>query len=395
LAYDYITTTGIVVADTSTTLTEVQTEWTNTFGNDLDLTPSTPQGLMISAETLNRTNLANFAVQLVNQFNPNYAGGVFQDAMCSLFDVYRVSATYTLVTATLTGTSGTIIPSGSLASNTNGDNFQLLSTVTIPSGGTIDAIFQAVTIGAVKCLAGTLNTIQSGIVGWTGINNASDGTVGINEQTDSSLRLYRSNTLANQAVQTTDAVQSALYLVNGVKSLTFRENYTGATATIDGISLVKNSIWACIYGGANADIAKAMLSNRSAGCNFNGAQSVATTASSGQVINVLFDRPTIIPFLVRITVKISSNSSVSAVQIQDIIYNYANGLIDGEAGLTVGTNVSPFELGAYVASSAGVYVKLVEIAPVSTGTYQSTEYAIALNQIALIQSASAVQVILL
>jgi len=375
LAYDFVTTTGIVVADTSNILSEVQAQWTDTFP-DLDLTASGPQGLMISAETLRNSDIQNSMVQVVNQFNPNYSGGVFLDAMCSLFNVQRVQATYTIVTATLTGTSGTIIPSGSLASNTNGDNFQLLSTVTIPSGGTIDAIFQAVTIGSVKCLAGTLNTIQSGIVGWTGITNATDGTVGINEQTDSSLRLYRSNTLANQAVQTTDAVQSALYLVDGVKSLTFRENYTHATATIDGISLVANSIWACIYGGANADIAKAILGNRSAGCNFNGAQSVAVTASSGQVINVLFDRPTTIPFLVRITVKLSSNSSVSATQIENIVYNYANGLIDGEAGLTVGANVSPFELGAYVASSAGVYVKLLEIAPASTVNYKSTEYAI-------------------
>ena len=278
--------------------------------------------------------------------------------------------------------------------STAGDEFQSTTIATIPVGGSIDVVFQAVNSGAIICLAGTLTTIQSGIVGWNSITNATDGVEGNAQQTDSNLRLFRSNTLSSQAVQTTNAIISALYNVSGVLSLSFRENVESTTQIIDTITLVPHSIWACVYGGTDANIAQAIIDNRSAGSNFNGSVSVPITVSSGQIINVLFDRPAVITMLVRITVKLTSTSSVTASLIQQTIYDYANGNIAGEPGFVVGSNVSPFEIASNVAILGGVYVQLVEIAPSSTAIYQSTEYAIAINEIASIPSTSAVQVII-
>ena len=394
LGYDYISSNGIVVADTSDVLSQVQTEW-QSFIPDLDLTPSTPQGLIISALTLNRSGIQGLLAQSVNQFNPNYAGGIFLDAICALSGIFRLAATYTTVTATLTGTAGTIIPAGSLATTTNGDNFQLITSITIPSGGSITASFQAVVAGAIPCISGTLTAITSAIIGWTAITNISDGIVGINQQSDSALRLFRNNTLAAQSIQTTDAISSALYLVAGVTSLKLQENFDSVTETINGIVMVPHSIWVCVNGGVDLDVATAILENRSAGCAFNGATSIPVTASSGQIFNVLFDRPSVIGILVRVTVKLSTSSGVTSEQIQQSVFDYANGNIPNEAGLIVGANVSPFELGASVAALLGVYVKLVEIAPISTSIFQSTELVIDINQIGQVANTSSVSVIML
>ena len=50
--YDYVTTTGLVVPDTSGTLATVLGWWTSAFGADLSVDPSTPQGTVISTEVM-------------------------------------------------------------------------------------------------------------------------------------------------------------------------------------------------------------------------------------------------------------------------------------------------------------------------------------------------------
>lgn len=382
MAYDYLTSSGIIVADTSTTLNEVQAEYQTAFGADLDLTPSTPQGLMISAETLDRSLNASLLAEVGNQINPNLATGVWLDAICALFDISRIAATPTTVTATLIGTNGTLIPSGTRAQTTAGDIFQLITDTNIVTGGTVDAIFQSEIFGAIPCGANTLTTIVDTVLGLSSINNSSSGVIGIDQQSDLSLWSYRKKTLGNQGTNTTDAIIASAYKVSGVQSLQFRENYSNTIATIDTISMLPNSLYLCINGGTDLDIATAIEAKRSAGVQYNGAVSVPITKVSGQIINVLFDRPTTIPILIRVTVKlVGASGSVTDIIKQNIV-DYSNGLIAGENGFIVGGSISPFDISGAISSISGVYVKLIEIAPVSTGIYQTTELAIAINQIA-------------
>jgi len=382
LAYDYVTTSGIIVPDTSTTLAEVQAEYLQNFGADLDLTPSTPQGVMITATTLERDGIARLSADVANQFNPNLSGGVFLDAICALSGLSRVTATRSTVTVTVVGTSGTIINSGALAETTTGDLFQAVTTTTIPIGGTIDMVFQSVELGAIPAPIGTLTVIVDGILGWTSITNAAAATLGVESQSDLSLGRLRRRTLALQGVQTTEAVISGLYAVSGVQSLQFRENVEATTQTIDTISMVAHSIYVCVNGGLDTDIARSILDHRSAGTNFNGTTTVATTSASGQVINVKFSRPSVIGVLIKVTVRLNGASGTVSDTIKNRILDYANGLIEGEDGFAVGVSVSPFDIAGAVMGVQGVYVVSVEIAPTSTGVYQSTEIAIAINQIA-------------
>lgn len=382
LAYDYNSSSGVIIPDTSTILNEVQSEYQTDFGSDLDLTPSTPQGLMISAETLDRSLNANLVAEIGNQINPNLATGVWLDAICALFDISRVAATPTTVTATLTGTNGTLVPSGTRAQTIAGDIFQLITDTTIVTGGTIDASFQSEIFGSIPCGANTLTTIVDTVLGLSSINNSSSGAIGINQQSDLSLWSYRKKTLGNQGTNTTDAIISSAYKVSGVQSLQFRENYSNATTIIDTISMLPNSIYLCINGGTDLDIATAIEAKRSAGVQYNGSVSVSITKLSGQLINVLFDRPTTIPILIRVTVKLIGVSGSVTDTIKKNIIDYSNGLIAGENGFVVGGSISPFDISGAISSISGVYVKLVEIAPVSTGVYQTTELAIAINQIA-------------
>jgi hypothetical protein len=72
--YTYVTPTGVIVADTSDILSEVQAEWQGVFGPTLNLAQSTPQGLMIAAEALARSNVVKNNAVVSNQINPNQFG---------------------------------------------------------------------------------------------------------------------------------------------------------------------------------------------------------------------------------------------------------------------------------------------------------------------------------
>lgn len=394
MAYDYISASGVIVPDTDTLLAEVQEEWKAIFGADLDLSPSTPQGLMISAETLTRAGMTRNNADLANQINPNLATGVFLDAIAALSGLTRTVATHTLVTALVTGDVGTIIYEGALAETAAGDLFECTSATTIPSIGSMEVPFRSVETGPIPCAIGALNVITEGILGWTSISNLVAGTLGTTSQTDTSFWLDRKNTLALQGISTNEAIISALYAVAGVQSLSYRENTASTTQTIDSIVMIPHSIYVCVNGGVDSDIAQALLQNKTAGAGYNGTTTVAAVDSvSGQSYDVKFSRPVAIPILSRITVRLAGATGDPSATIKQRVVDYANGLVDGEAGFVVGGSVSPFELSGAAMGIAGVYVLSSEIALVSTGVFQSTEIAVAIDHIATI-SLSSVQVIL-
>jgi len=75
-AYDFVSDTGVIIPDTEVLKEEVQQEYLDVFGEDLNLSDETPEGILISAETSSRTGVATNNAVLANQINPNLAGGL-------------------------------------------------------------------------------------------------------------------------------------------------------------------------------------------------------------------------------------------------------------------------------------------------------------------------------
>lgn len=379
--YQYLNNTGVVVPDTSDILTTVQNEFKTAFGDDLVVDPSTPQGVLITAETLARDAVVRNNAALANQINPNVAGGVFLDAIWALTGGQRTKATRSTVTATLSGVPGAIVSAGVRASvGAGGDEFELISTVVIGGSGSITGNFQSVEYGPIAAPVGALDTIVTPALGWDSVSNPGAATLGTETQSDVSARRERRNTLALQGVSLAEAITSALYAVDGVKSLSFRENVTSATATIDGVSMIPHSIYACVDGGTDQDIAVALLANKSLGAGWNGGISVTVTEpASGQPYTVKFDRPTNIPIIIRATVKVGAVTGDPVQLVRDSILQYVNGEMNGEDGWTVGAAASPFELSAAVNLNApGLFVTNMEIGKQSIGTYSNSTIPIAI-----------------
>jgi hypothetical protein len=362
--YRFINETGTVIADSATVLQDVQAEYKVIFGSDLNVSPSTPQGALINQTALSRIGLLQNNAQLANQINPNLAGGVFLDAILALLGSQRTSETFSTVAADLTGVPGTIIPSGSLAQNNiTGTQWALISAVTLDGSGNGAGVFEATEPGEVTANPGTLTIIVSGVLGWETVTNNASATLGSTTQTDEQARNFRKVTLATNSTSTAEAITTALIATPGVSSLSFRENDADTTEVIDNVTMVPHSIYACVDGGTDVDVAAALVSKKSAGAAYNGAVTVPYTVPfSGQVIDVLFDRPTEIPVFARVTAKVGAAIQDPAFVIRESIVQYADGLLSGEPGFVVGADVSPFELaGAINRNEPTIYVQKVEV----------------------------------
>ena len=367
MAYNYETQSGIIVPDTAQTLTNVQEEFKKLFGSDLDLTASTPQGVLITALTLERQETAFLCAWIANQFNPTLNSGTYKDAICALTGIERQQATYTTIYATIDGT-GTV-NAGAQAQTTAGYIFILTNTVTLP---TTTALFQAQNAGDIPCEVNTLTTLLSNYPNVTSINNPNAATIGKNAQTDAELEALRLKTLSHYAVGTLDSIASALALVDGVQSLKGQENTSDTITIINNISMLPHSIYFCVNGGQDSDVARAIYNHKSAGSAYNGNVSVPILSTAGQTIDVLFDRPTAITIFIQIIVKLTAGASQQNI-INSIVSKYVP---------SVGENISAFEISGVVLQETGVYVKECLISTAST--FSSNPIAINVNEIGFI-----------
>jgi len=391
-AYLYITAEGVIVPDTAAILLEVNGEYKAVFGQNLNTDPEGPAGVLINAEALARGEVVANNAALANQINPNIAGGIFLDALLALTGVDVPPATNTFAPGIeVAGVYPTTIPAGSQAKTPAGDIFQTTESVSLDPDGTATVNFSAIEAGPIAAPAGAWTILPGGVLGWETVVNpsADDVLLGTAQPSDAELRELRNNTLAAQGSSLSEAIISGLYnpaQTPGVRSLKYRENYTGSTAVIDGITLVKNSIWACVQGGSDADVAATLLAFKTGGTNWNGAVVVPTLdPNSGQTYLVKFDRPTAVPTKTRATVKLPS-SVITSDDVKAAILAYAAGTISGMAGFVVGGSVSPFEEAAALnALIPGIYVRKLEVAK-TADAFGTIEVPLALNQVATISA---------
>ncbi|MEF9678894.1 baseplate J/gp47 family protein [Pectobacterium aroidearum] len=362
--YSYIEETGVVVPDASDIKEGVETEFKGALGENMSTAPDTPQGRLISGEVSARRAVAVNNATLANQINPTLATGVFLESICALLGITRKSESPSVISGVLlTGIPLTEIPAGSRARSDSGDYFATTQRVVLDTSGRATVDFSSVELGAITCPAGGLITVVDAVLGWETVSNINAAVPGEARQSDIALRTQRQLRLARQGISTVEAQISGLYESDGVHSLAYLENISHEFATIDGIYMKPHSVWACVYGGADAEIAASLLKNKTDGAGWNGSVSVTVIEENAEIpYTVLFDRPTEVPITVVARVRKGQSSLNPATVVPDAMLQYAAGELDGERGFVVGGNVSPFELaGAVSMLQAGVFVQQVLI----------------------------------
>ena len=265
------TTAGVVLPTDAEILTGVQADIDNAFGGGLNPGLSTPQGQIASSETAIIAEKNSEIAYIVNQVDPQYASGRFQDAIGQIYFMTRNPAVSTVVIATLGGVPGATIPAGALALDTSGNVYQLLDLVTIGTNGTVQGEFANVAAGPIPCAAGALSQIYQAISGWDTITNASAGILGSDVESPQEFEIRRQNSVALNSHGTTDTIFANVYAVSGVLACFVSDNPSGATLNYGATNypLAPHSVYIAVVGGEASAIAQAIWSAKDLGCSYS------------------------------------------------------------------------------------------------------------------------------
>jgi hypothetical protein len=277
------TAAGVVIPTEVAVLAGVQADINAAFGGGLNQALETPQGQLASSQSAVIGDKNNEVALIVNQIDPQFADGRFQDAIGRIYFLTRKPATSTSVIATLGGAVGTVIPAGTFAQDTSGNTYASTTATTIGAGNTVTQEFQNLITGSIACPAGTLIQVFQAISGWDTITNATDGAIGrvVENRTDFELR--RKNSVALNGRSTPGAIYAAAFAVDNVVDCFVIDNPTNATVNVGATAfpVLPHSVYVAVVGGLDASVAAAIFSKKDVGCDYNGNTSVTVTDTSG------------------------------------------------------------------------------------------------------------------
>lgn len=322
--------TGIQADSTAQVRQDVVRSWEQVFSDEnatLNSEPESPAGQIIDSITVLLTAKDTELVNLMNQFDPRKADGIFQEALAAIYFLTRKTAQPTVVECTITGLQGTTIPAGSVIQNDNGYKLTSVGAVTIPASGTTTVEFQTVDVGAIPIGAGTCNKIVTVIAGWDTVANENAGVVGQLEESRTALETRRALSVAKNSHGSRLSLQGSIASIDGVLDCLVLENKSNTSVTIQGVSLISHSVAICVYGGTDEAIAEMIYNKLDAGCGTNGSTTVTYTSEDGVPNSYQIVRPT--PTNVYIEVKINETSTTPATIEDDI----KNALLDDFSGL--------------------------------------------------------------
>lgn len=260
------------------------------FGGNMNTGVSTPQGQLATSFAAVIGAFNDLFVDYTNQVDPSYASGRMQDAIARINFLSREGATPTVVTATCTGATGVVIGVGSLAKATDGTIYGALTSGTIDGSGSVDLQFAALTGGPIACPAGSLNTIYRTVPGWDSVLNAADGLPGRDEETTAEFEARRALSVARNAGGILPAVRGAVLDVTGVVDAYVTENNTGVDVVVGAQTILAHSLYVCVQGGADQDVALAIWSKKNPGCDYTGSTTVTVEDdNSGYVTPPTYD----------------------------------------------------------------------------------------------------------
>jgi len=312
-------------------ITDINNIFINVFGDKVNLNVSSPNGQFINQLAQMAQQNQNFMVTLTSGlYNPDIATTAWLDSLCALCGIQRLQATFSSVTCTCYGSSGVVIPTGTIIQSTNGDNFSLLNQITIGSGGTIDGTFIAINSGPIPVTVGSVNKIINQVYGWDSVNNQEDGIIGNSLQTDASLRASRTALLNNYGSASIGSIYSNL-----VQGLSLPNNYvlvfennSATPISKAGITMVAHSIAVIVVTTTDKypTVAQIIFNKKCPGVNQNGNTTYTYTDHiSGSEFVAEFIIPIPTALQVNISYPIGTYPSDFTANIQQAIVNNFNG----------------------------------------------------------------------
>jgi len=343
---------------------EIEDDLKNQFGANIDLRPQSVFGQLVGIFSEKHAEVWALANDVYLSQYPDFASGIQLDRVASITATVRKPATPSQAEVICYGVEGTVLSAGQEVLDTlNNLTFETVDAVTISASTARDVYLNVVTVGpplntilnglvsaigtavvtpsnvnsqlrllnasvdfsavattanlsivkrgtAVNVVAqengafevpiGVITSIETPISGWDSVNNILAGTTGQNRETDEELRIRRTASVDR-------SIRGAILAVENVTQAVVFENDDDVT---DGDGTPAHHIWAIVQGGANADIAEAIINRNSAGIGTRGAVvNTVTSPVTGNPHVIRFDRPTTLTPTIVITYSLAEDGT--------------------------------------------------------------------------------------
>ena len=392
-----MTDAGFVAPAESDILAGVLADMNAAFGNVLNTDLSTPQGQLAMSLTAIVGDAYDQMLALFNGVDPERAWGRMQDAIGNLYFITRKPATATVVTCQCVGAAGTVVPQGTLVQDGSANTYAADGSITLDATGAGEGTFSCTLTGAVECPPRSIGVYQS-VVGLTSVTNAAAGVTGVAVEGRQAFELRRQQTVAHNAMGPLDALAGEVLSVPGVSDVYVTENSAAEPVTTGGVTLPPHSLYVCVNGGVDADVALAIVRKKPPGCASVGTSTVVVVDPNAAYAKqpeytVQFTRAQPVP--VYVAVVLSAGVDVPSTAMGDV----QAAIVAGFAGAT-GAQRVPIGGTVYASSfytSVGAVGTWVKIVGVTVGfSAQPTGSTVQLNsdQIPVVSTATiSVQVV--
>lgn len=354
------------------------------YGSDINTDSNTPDGEWVNIFALSSEDIQQLCVQIYNSFDPTQAVGTALDSLCQLnsSSLTRKGGIYTQVVVNVVcsatfNLNGLDNSSPFTISDSNGNLFYLINSTTVSA--TTNALnFQSAQIGFIQVLPNTLNVPVTIIAGVTSVNNPSSPyQIGSNQETDSQLRIRRTQSTAIPSQGFNESLYGGLLQIDGLVAATVYEN----TTTVTALSVVPaHSIWVICEGGSDSDISEAIYKYRNAGCGMYGSTTVSITQKDGSTFNVSFSLSQDQSLYLSLTVSSLSGGTIDLTALSTFLStNYLLGIYQAADTTSIISLIHQYSSDilvsfAGVSLSAGSYTNSVlpsnryQVLTLSTGT---------------------------
>ena len=300
---------------------EIESDLRDSLGENISLIPQSVLGQIVGIVSEREALEWEAMEQIYFSFYPLMASGRNLDDLVAINGISRLEATKSYGYVQLYGTDETVVPAGTILSETSyGNKFEIEYDTVI--NGVTNANVLSVEYGPVVATAGTLTKIETPVAGLDSVSNSTDITLGTNEETDEELRVRREKIILRNSQNLADSLKSQISLIDSVRNVTVIDNKTAET---DSNGVPAHSFMAIVDGGDDTEIGKAVWDNTPQGITSFGSVVVQVEDASKTLQNVYFSRPTAVDIYMIITITTDSTYMAgSEVQIEEDVASFGN-----------------------------------------------------------------------
>jgi uncharacterized phage protein gp47/JayE len=297
------------------------------YNPGFDFSPESPDGQLINIMSVLFAQAWGELDMVYHSFNPSTATGQALRNLGLISGIEQDSASRSYASVDISGVAGTPVPANSLVSDSEGNQFYLVFSGIIPfSTRAISRVS-----GPLPMPIGTINTIVSSKVGWTGIDQPLAGAVGKVPVSDLNYRNLRNKTVMRNYTGVVETLKARL-LDLGVAQVSVVNNTSASNTHSDGTPpLTVHTTVGEVINITDLEIAQVIMDSMGIGVPTYGANTVVLEDSEGVEQNISFSRAVAVDVFMDINITfLESDIGGAEASIREALVAEINSLLAGE-----------------------------------------------------------------